>query len=141
MVSSAVGIVCENIESLLGYSVDRDVAACLYGAPLAEPVPRKTLRKSIRVVGESLEAFTRRRAGDSRSRHMLLSGSLRNLYRLARIDGSSRIQSIWVALAYGLRYTPATLFTSRFLRFAARVILPAAQDRVREPARRDDFND
>ena len=141
MVSSAVGIVCENIQSLLGYAVDRDVAACLYGAPLSEPVPPEMLSKSIRVLDESLKVFTHRRAGDQSSRHMLLSGSLRNLYRLARMSGSSRIQPFRVALAYGLRYTPGTLFTSRFLRFAARVLLPAAQDRLREPSRRDEFYD
>jgi hypothetical protein len=55
------------------------------------------------------------------------------------LDGGRQTRPFWIALAYGLRYTPRTLFTSRFFRFAARSILPATQGRFREPSRRDDF--
>ena len=75
MVNSAVGIVCENLQSLLGYEVDRDVAACLYGSPLAGPIHPKRCANLIRVLEEN-KIFTRRRAAGRRSRHMLLSGSL-----------------------------------------------------------------
>ena len=140
MVNSAVGIVCENLQSLLGYEVDRDVAACLYGTPLAEPIPPQTMRKSIHVLEENLEVFTRRRAAGRRSRHILLSGSLAACTGCRAWAADARC-NLWVALTYGIRYTPGTLFTSRFFRFAGRSILPTAQGRFPGAFARDDFYD
>ncbi len=82
------------------------------------------MEQSYGVLWDCIVAFVSKETTTRRERRVLFPAFLANLLQLARQNEACRLRALRIALRYGLHYTPESLFTLLFAKFAARLVIP-----------------
>jgi glycosyltransferase involved in cell wall biosynthesis len=116
-----------NLALLAGINVSDRVIESLTG--MAQETSKESAEEAYQAVYDSARIFQLALIRMKRESRLIFAAMLHDLLRLARQNDACRLRALEVALRFGLHYTPESLLTPQFARFAARVALPAGMRR------------